>query len=355
MNTNPDEHLPPESISSPAPAVPLSESPDHLPSESVPPHNEDWPSAQNEGWASTIAIFVLVFGLIFVLPYLGGTPANAPNPYPNDPYGNPYNAPEWFSKGKLPPDTLSKLRVQELQEAEAETSNWLDSQRAKTPGEIYRMNVGAIVFIATKDSSTSTDSASPIHFMGSGTVVSSSKYGWCVLTAEHLLKSPYYKKDSTLMIYFRGMANPQPAKLVKASQNYDAMILQFTDPNFRPARTATLGKSSLLNIGTELYGIGNGTAGTFLLTKGIVSGKPHKFYFPNNNSYPAPGKKKEDYKWPTVILGDITIASGFSGGPLFNKLGQLVGVNVGVIPDAAGIISIGLPIDDLRKDFDNEF
>lgn len=350
----PDEHLPPESISSSEMSL-LSESPDHLRPESDPQPESVPP--QKESALSIVAILVLVFGFFIALPYLSGAPAGNPDSYSNDPYGGPYVPPQWYQKQKLPPDTLSKLRIKELREAETETSNWLDNQRAKTPGEIYRMNISAIVFVATQDSSTSTDSASSIHLMGSGTVISSSKYGFCVLTASHLLMSEYYKKDSVLTIYFRGMANPQPVKLAKVSKNYDAMILQFTDPNFQPAQTATLGKSSLLNAGTDLFSIGNCTAGTFLLTRGIVSGKPRKFYYPNSDDYPYPGSqaKKINYKWPTAILADIIIAHGFSGGPFFNKLGQLVGIGVGVIADPAGHISVGLPIDDLRKDFDNEF
>lgn len=327
---------------------------------SVPP-----PNPENNSWLSALGILAAFFG-IFLLSglinkssdYAPAPPASPYGPY-NNPYDNPHDpynpyGPYGPNQPQQPPkDSIGKSLIEELQQAPAETINSLDTQPAKSRGEIYRQNIDSVVLVAVQDTSTTYESAT--HFMGSGVVISSSKYGFCVLTADHLLKSQYYKSGLQLLVYFKGASVPQKVKVAKQAKNYDAVLLQFTDPNFKPVKTAVLGQSALLNAGSDIFGIGSCTAGVFLLTSGYVCIKPHKTHWSNEDYFSYYGKRPPQIKWPTIILMDMTIISGFSGGPVYNKRGELVGITVGSFSDPAGIITASLPIDDLRKEFFNAF
>lgn len=291
---------------------------------------------QNEGY-SGIWVFALILGGLLLMAKLFTVP-DANHPY-NDQLNNPYQNP--FSQNpNLPPDNFSNLLIQELSAAKPETKNSLDAKPAKNRGEIYRQNVQSAVFIAVQGTGTVYETGT--HFMGSGIVLVSAKYGFCVLTAEHLLQSRYYKPNNQLLVYFQGNPNPQKVKIAAQSKNYDAMILQFSDPEFKPVKTAVIGQSALLNVGTDVFVIGSCSAGAFLFTSGYVCGKVSKI-------------TDFAFKWPTKILMNINIVSGFSGGPVYNQLGELVGMTIGTYVEPAGSITAGLPIDDLRKDFSNDF
>ena len=307
------------------PDIPPAESSDNSP----PEQKNDWPIMILIG---TMFLGVVLFMQVFNKP---ADVSNSDYQYNNNPYGNPYSQ-------NPPPDPYSKLLLQELQETRPETINDLKNQPVKSRGEIYHQNITSVVLLAVQDSATPSESE--INFMGSGVVLSSSRYGYCILTAEHLLKSPYYNPKKQLLAYFQGNSAPQKIKLVKQSEKYDAMLLEFSDPAFKAAQTAVVGQSSLLNAGSEVFGIGSCSIGTFLLSSGYACAKSRKMLF------------TESYKLPTVILLDMMIIPGFSGGPIYNQYGELIGMMIGQYTEGgSGVIGAGLPIDDLRKDFGNVF
>ncbi len=101
--------------------------------------------------------------------------------------------------------------------------------------------------------------------------------------------------------------------------------------------TVVLGDSNKVALGDDVLAIGN-ALGTFndTVTKGIISGV--------NRSFDAGGLSDDcngDSNIDGLIQTDAAINPGNSGGPLFNNLGQVIGMNTLGSPDAQ---SIGLAI-----------
>ena len=86
------------------------------------------------------------------------------------------------------------------------------------------------------------------------------------------------------------------------------------------------GDSDKLKVGEWVVAIGNpfGLGGT--VTAGIVSAK-------NRDIRAGP--------YDNFIQTDAAINSGNSGGPLFNKNGQVVGINSAIISRSGGSVGIG--------------
>lgn len=120
-----------------------------------------------------------------------------------------------------------------------------------------------------------------------------------------------------------------PARLLGANDTPDIAVLKIDGPT--PFPTVEFGDSDKLERGETLIAIGNplGLAGT--VTVGVVSAL-------NRN---LGGSSIDNY-----IQTDTTINHGNSGGPLFNREGKVVGVNVAFVTpvDEGGSIGLGLSI-----------
>jgi hypothetical protein len=244
-------------------------------------------------------------------------------------------------------NNLDELTIQELKENRTESVNWLDTQPAKTNGQIYKENIGSVVLLAIVIEGNT-------RFSGSGVVIKSEKYGYCVLTAAHLFKKPFYSLDenSVIISYFKGVPLTQQLKFLKFAKKYDAALLQFSDTKFVPQKYAVIGQSSLLNTGSEIFLIGSSPGGTFWLSVGSLYTPARKIGV-LGTAILSGSQRIPD--WPTILIMNISVFQGFSGGPVFNKVGDLIGITVGFYSLTGGLVGVALPIDDLRKDFNNDF
>jgi len=135
------------------------------------------------------------------------------------------------------------------------------------------------------------------------------------------------------------------ARVLGFDRTNDLALLQIQAPGPFPA--ARLGTSSDLMIGETVVAVGNPLGREGSVTHGIVSA--------TNRSLSSPtGDQFDD-----LIQTDAPLNSGNSGGPLFNVLGELIGINQAIAGDRqfgrAEGQGLALPVDRVRDLLGTEF
>lgn len=117
------------------------------------------------------------------------------------------------------------------------------------------------------------------------------------------------------------------AEVVGADPKTDIAVLK-VEPE-QPLTAVPFGDSNSLRIGDWVMAIGNpfGLGGT--VTTGIVS---------------ARGRDINSGPYDNFIQTDAAINRGNSGGPLFNQVGEVIGVNTAIISPTGGSIGIGFAV-----------
>jgi len=119
-------------------------------------------------------------------------------------------------------------------------------------------------------------------------------------------------------------SNSRSATLVGEESNSDLALIK-VDPSGLGLKALTLAPSSGVQIGDQVYAIGNPYGLEETLTKGIVSAL--------NREISAP----DGAKISGVIQTDAALNPGNSGGPLLNDEGEVIGVNSQIASDAASV------------------
>lgn len=156
---------------------------------------------------------------------------------------------------------------------------------------------------------------------GSGFVIDPAGY---ILTNRHVIDKAYEIVVS-LWDGRRYIAN-----LVGEGQMVDLALLKISPP--KPIQALTFGNSEKLNIGDPVVAIGNPFGLGTTVTSGIVS---------------ALNRDLSQSMFDSFIQTDAAINHGNSGGPLFNRDGEVVGVNTAYYAGAntsGGFIGIGYSI-----------
>jgi S1-C subfamily serine protease len=118
------------------------------------------------------------------------------------------------------------------------------------------------------------------------------------------------------------------ARVIGADRVHDLALLQIDAPNLQPV---TLANSSDLQVGQEVYAIGNpfGLAGT--MTRGIISSIRS---IRNGDEAPI----------ENAIQTDAAINPGNSGGPLLDSSGNVIGINTMIESNVGQSSGIGFAI-----------
>lgn len=114
------------------------------------------------------------------------------------------------------------------------------------------------------------------------------------------------------------------AKLVGEEADSDLALIK-VDPSGLGLKPLQLAGSSSVQVGDEVYAIGNPYGLEETLTKGIVSALGREITAPDGA------------KITGVIQTDAALNPGNSGGPLLNSEGQVIGVNSQIASDASSV------------------
>ena len=209
----------------------------------------------------------------------------------------------------------------------------VDGHTVLTPEEIYAANLGAAVGVNGDVTTNAWGYTVRNAVSGSGFVISSNATTSYILTNYHVINDV-----SDITVFFAD-GTSYDATLVGGEQENDIAVLRVEQGNLQ---TVTLGDSDALNVGEEVYAIGNPLGElTFTFTGGYVSAKDRSVTM-------------SDGTVMNMLQTDTAINSGNSGGPLFNEYGQVIGIVSAKLSSSssseASVEGLGfaIPINDVR-------
>ena len=181
----------------------------------------------------------------------------------------------------------------------------VDGQTVLTPEEIYAANLGAVVGVNGNVTTNVYGYTVKNAVSGSGFVISSNATTSYILTNYHVIDGV-----SDITVFFAD-GKSYDATLVGGEADNDIAVLKLDVGNLQ---TVVLGDSDTLNVGENVYAIGNPLGElTFTFTGGYVSAKDRSVTM-------------SDGTVMNMLQTDTAINSGNSGGPLFNEYGQVIGI-----------------------------
>ena len=215
----------------------------------------------------------------------------------------------------------------------AVTLSNVDGQTVLTPEEIYAANLGAVVGVNGNVTTNVWGYTVKNAVSGSGFVISSNATTSYILTNYHVIDGV-----SDITVFFSD-GKSYDATLVGGEADNDIAVLKIDVGNLQ---TVVLGDSDTLNVGENVYAIGNPLGElTFTFTGGYVSAKDRSVTM-------------SDGTVMNMLQTDTAINSGNSGGPLFNEYGQVVGIVSAKLSSSssseASVEGLGfaIPINDVR-------
>jgi serine protease Do len=153
--------------------------------------------------------------------------------------------------------------------------------------------------------------------MGSGVIISAEGH---ILTNHHVIEG------AKELIVTMADQQEHKARIVGHDAKTDLAVLKIDAQ--KPLVSAKLGDSGRLEVGDWVLAIGNPFGLSHTVTSGIVSAK---------------GRVIGAGPYDDFIQTDASINPGNSGGPLFNLMGQVVGINTAIVPQGQGI-GFAIPI-----------
>ena len=165
--------------------------------------------------------------------------------------------------------------------------------------------------------------------IGTGIIISEDGY---ILTNQHVSGNKYSTCYVTL-----ANGKEYNANVIWEDKDIDLAIIKI---NAKSLTYATLGDSDQINVGEQVYAIGNPIGFEFqrTVTSGIISAK--------NRTIKIQEEDKQSYM-EDLIQTDATINEGNSGGPLIKPDGTIIGINTIKITTAEGI-GFAIPINTIK-------
>ena len=209
----------------------------------------------------------------------------------------------------------------------------VDGHTVLTPEEIYAANLGAAVGVNGDVTTNAWGYTVRNAVSGSGFVISSNATSSYIVTNYHVINNV-----QDIKVFFAN-GDSYDATLVGGEQENDIAVLKVDAGNLQ---TVTLGDSDALNVGENVYAIGNPLGElTFTFTGGYVSAKDRSVTM-------------SDGTVMNMLQTDTAINNGNSGGPLFNEYGQVIGIVSAKLSSSssseASVEGLGfaIPINDVR-------
>ena len=218
----------------------------------------------------------------------------------------------------------------------------VDGQTVLTAEQIYAANLGAAVGV-NGDVTTNVYGYTVRNAVsGSGFVVSSNSDCSYIVTNYHVINNV-----EDIKVFFAN-GDSYDATLVGGEEDNDIAVLRIEVGNLQ---TVTLGNSDALNVGENVYAIGNPLGElTFTFTDGMVSALDRLITTTGTD----PDTQQKVAITLNVLQTNCAINPGNSGGPLFDSYGNVVGiVSAKYTQSTSGVSAEGLgfalPINDVKQ------
>ena len=157
--------------------------------------------------------------------------------------------------------------------------------------------------------------------IGSGFIIDPSGL---VVTNNHVIEG-----GNTIYVILADGAELKVDKIIGRDPKTDITLLKVTPKASKPLSAVPFGDFGKMRVGDWVIAIGNpfGLNGT--VTTGIVSGR---------------GRDISAGPYDDFLQTDASINRGNSGGPLFNALGEVIGINTAIFSPSGGSIGLGFAI-----------
>ncbi len=210
------------------------------------------------------------------------------------------------------------------------------AEAEKTTIEIFQQAAPSVVYItsvALRRDRLGFDVFEIPQGTGSGFIWDT---GGHVVTNFHVVQAALEKRDA-LRVTLNDHST-YDAEIVGASPDKDVAVLRIRAPAAR-LKPLPLGTSADLQVGQQVYAIGNPFGLDYTLTTGIVSAL-------GRSIQSVTRRRIED-----VIQTDAAINPGNSGGPLLDSAGRLIGVNTAIYSPSGSSAGIGfaVPVDTVSR------
>ena len=191
---------------------------------------------------------------------------------------------------------------------------------SRTDEKIFKDSINSVVEIKASTQDVGESFGTAEFIKSDGTLVTNAH----VVTYK---KMGVYYSFENIEIRFSFEENYRSVSLIKYDTDSDLAVLKLDDLNCA-FKAISLGDSSKIENGNQVYAIGNLNNGGLSITKGIVSNANIQV------SYDGITRK--------VIQCDLTIADGNSGGALLDKDGNLIGITTFRLKDNSGNVIYGI-------------
>lgn len=157
--------------------------------------------------------------------------------------------------------------------------------------------------------------------IGSGFIIDQSGL---VVTNNHVIEG-----GNTIYVILADGSELKVDKIIGRDPKTDITLLKVTPKTSKPLNAVPFGDSAKMRVGDWVIAIGNpfGLNGT--ITAGIISGR---------------GRDINAGPYDDFLQTDASINRGNSGGPLFNALGEVIGINTAIFSPSGGSIGLGFAI-----------
>ena len=209
----------------------------------------------------------------------------------------------------------------------------VDGKTVLSAEEVYASNLESVVGVNGNVTTNVWGQTVKNAVSGSGFVISSNDTASYILTNYHVIDGV-----TDITVFFAD-GKSYDATLVGGEEENDIAVLKIDQGNLRPV---VLGDSDAINVGEDVYAIGNPLGElTFTFTGGYVSAKDRSVTM-------------SDGTVMNMLQTDTAINNGNSGGPLFNEYGQVIGIVSAKLSGSSNSeatvegLGFAIPINDVR-------
>ena len=193
---------------------------------------------------------------------------------------------------------------------------------AETLGEAYRRINPSVVVIRAKGSEVTEEGVSRFREIGSGVLISADGK---VATAAHVVHTM-----EEVAVEFLG-EDPSPARVIASEPRADISILQVSVVP-RDAVVTKLTDSDPIRVGDTIFIVGAPYGLAHSLSAGIISARWE------------PDTVNRDFPLAEFFQTDAVINTGNSGGPMFTRAGELIGIVSHNITKSGGSEGLGFVV-----------